>query len=260
MYSPNFRLDGKIAVITGAGRGIGKALALGMAEAGADLALMSRSRAELESVAGVARSLGRKTWTISVDLSDTKGIERAFQEVGAAAGRIDVLVNNAGMNIRTPAMDVGEEDWEKLIGLNMKGAFFSSQAAAKVMREHGGGRIITIASIAGLVACRSGVVYSMTKAAVIQMTKTLALEWGRYGIRVNAIGPWCVKTQMTEKLLEDQDLVAEILSRTIIKRMEVPEDLVGPAIFLASDASSYITGQTLFVDGGLTIYGFGTFP
>jgi NAD(P)-dependent dehydrogenase (short-subunit alcohol dehydrogenase family) len=256
VYGPSFSLVGKIAVITGGGRGIGKAIALGMAEAGADIVLLARSMQEIEAVAAVARELGRNAWAITADLSDKGSIENAFQQILASAGKIDILVNNAGMNVRTPALDVDERDWEKLIGLNVKGSFYSCQIAARYMKEHGGGKIINIASIAGSVASRAGVVYSMTKAAVIQMTKTLALEWGKYGIYVNAIGPWYVRTQMTEKVLTDEKLVAEILSRTIIKRIEVPEDLVGTAIFLASEASDYITGQTIFVDGGLTVYGF----
>ena len=256
MYAPSFRLDGKRAVITGAGRGIGRAIALGLAEAGADLVLIARGAEDLEGTAGIARSMGREAMAISADLSGKGGVEAAFEQIRDNHMKIDILINNAGMNIRTPALDVGEADMEKLLSLNFKGAFYVAQAAARMMKESGGGRIINIASIAGQMACRSGVIYSMTKAAVIQMTKTLALEWGKFGINVNAIGPWYVKTSLTEKLLENKDLVAEIMSRTILKRLEQPEDLVGAAIFLASEASSYITGQTMFVDGGLTVYGF----
>ena len=138
----------------------------------------------------------------------------------------------------------------------MKGAFFAARAAAGIMKEQGAGRIINTASVAGQVATRSGVVYSMTKAAVIQMTRTLALEWGKFGINVNAIAPWYIKTPLTATVLADPRFAAEVLSRTIIKRLGEPEDLVGAVVYLASPASAYITGQTLFVDGGMTIYGF----
>ncbi len=256
MYAPSFRLDGKTAVVTGAGRGIGKAIALGLAEAGADIVLMARTRKEMDEVAGQIGGIGRRALVVQADLTNKEAIEKAFDEALGLTGRIDILVNNAGVNPRTPTFEVDQESMDKHLKLNLEGAFFCSQAAGRIMSRQGGGRIISIASVAAQVATKAGIIYSMTKAAVVQMTKTLAVEWGKYGINVNAIGPWYIRTSMTEEKLKDKALVEQILSRTVIQRISDPEDLVGTAIFLSSDASSYITGQTIFVDGGLTIYGF----
>lgn len=255
MYSPSFRLDGKTAVVTGAGRGLGRALALGLAEAGADLVLMARSGQELGEVAGLATGLGRRALAVEADLTDRRSIERAFKEALTLTGRVDILLNNAGVNPRTPTLEVDEDAIQKHLKLNLEGAFFSCQAAGEIMIAQGGGRIINIASVAAHVATKAGIIYSMTKAAVVQMTKTLAVEWGQHGINVNAIGPWYIRTSMTEEKLKDEALVQKILSRTVIQRIADPIDIVGAAVFLASEASSYVTGQTLFVDGGFTIYG-----
>ncbi len=255
MFVPSFRLDGKTAVITGAGRGIGRALALGLAESGADVILVARSKAELDEVAKIARAMGRKALTIEADLTDKANVGKAFDEALSLTGRLDILLNNAGVNPRTPTMEVDEEAMEKHVRLNFEGAFFCCQAAGKIMMGQGGGRIINISSVAAQVATKAGIIYSMTKAAVVQMTKTLACEWGQYGINVNSIGPWYIRTSMTEEKLKDEALVQKILSRTVIQRIADPIDLVGAAVFLSSDASSYVTGQTLFVDGGFTIYG-----
>lgn len=256
MYIPSFELSGKTAIITGAGRGIGRALAIGLAEAGADVAILSRTEEDLNEVAGIIRSLGRKAFPIVTDVTSRKQINEAFEIVLTKTNKIDILVNNAGMNIRSKALDVTDEEWETILNTNLKSAFMMSQVAGRHMKEHGGGRIITISSVAGHVALRTGVVYGATKAALIQMTKTLALEWGQYGINVNAIGPWYFRTPLTEKLLNDPEYLQDILSVTPLKRVGELKDLVGPTIFLASEAANYITGQTLFVDGGMTIHGF----
>lgn len=257
MYLPSFRLDGKTAVITGAGRGIGRALAIAFAEAGADVAILSRTASDLEETAGNIHNQGKRALIIPCDVTKREDVQRAVQMVKDEWGSIDILVNNAGMNIRSKALDVTEEEWETIMNTNLKSAFMMAQEAGKIMKEQGtGGRIISIASVAGHVALRTGVVYAATKAAIIQMTKVLALEWGQYNINVNAIGPWYFKTPLTEKLLADPEYVKDILDVTPLKRIgELPE-LAGPAVFLASDAGSYVHGQTLFVDGGMTIQGF----
>jgi NAD(P)-dependent dehydrogenase (short-subunit alcohol dehydrogenase family) len=252
---PSFRLDDKLAVVTGAGRGIGKAIAVGYAEAGADVVLLSRTESDLEETAEEIRSQGRKAFVYPTDVTDANRVNDLVKEIIQAHGRVDILVNNAGMNIRTPAFEVTEEEWQSIMDTNLRSAFRLSQKFGQHMKD-GGGRIINIASVAGTTALRTGIVYAATKAAMIQMTKNLALEWGEHGIQVNSIGPWYFRTPLTEKLLSDEKYLNDILSRTPLKRVgELPE-LVGPAVFLASDASSYVTGQTLFVDGGMTIYGF----
>lgn len=257
MFLPSFQLDGKTAVVTGAGRGIGRALAIGLAEAGADVALLSRTEEDLKGTALAIEGLGRQALVLPTDVTDREQVHMAITNVKSKWGKIDILVNNAGMNIRSRALEVTDDEWQTIMDTNLKSAFMMSQEAGKVMKEQeSGGKIINIASVAGQVALRTGVVYASTKAALMQMTKVLAMEWGQYGINVNAIGPWYFKTPLTEKLLSDEAYVNDILSVTPLKRIgELPE-LVGPAVFLSSDAGNYVTGQTLFVDGGMTIHGF----
>ncbi|WP_419881156.1 SDR family NAD(P)-dependent oxidoreductase [Peribacillus sp. B-H-3] len=257
MHVPSFRLDGKTAVITGAGRGIGKALAAGFAKAGADVAILSRTEEDLLDTAELIRQAGRKAIPVVTDVTDRGQVQHAFEKILESVPKIDILVNNAGMNIRSKAFDVTDDEWQTIMDTNLKSAFMMSQEAGKIMKQQEtGGSILSIASVGGLVALRTGVVYAATKAALIQMTKVLAMEWGSDNIRVNSIGPWYFKTPLTEKLLNDKQYVEEILAVTPLKRIgELPE-LIGPAVFFSSDAASYITGQTLFVDGGMTIHGF----
>ncbi|KRF13289.1 SDR family NAD(P)-dependent oxidoreductase [Paenibacillus sp. Soil787] len=256
MFLPSFQLQNKIALVTGAGRGIGRALAIGLAEAGADVALFARTASDIEEVAHEIRALGRKAYPITVDVTNREQIEEAVQQLIEQTGRLDILVNNAGMNIRSQALAVTDEEWDTIMQTNLKSAFLCSQIVGRHMQQKEYGRIINIASVAGQVALRTGVVYAATKAAMIQMTKVLALEWGKYGINVNSIGPWYFKTPLTEKILANPDYLAEIIARTPLGRVGELEELVGPAVFFASDAANYVTGQTLFVDGGMTIYGF----
>jgi NAD(P)-dependent dehydrogenase (short-subunit alcohol dehydrogenase family) len=256
MYLPSFSLKGKTAVVTGAGRGIGRAIAIGFAEAGADVAIVSRTQSDLEEVAGQIKSLGKKAYLFEADVTNKEHIAAIFTKLDSENVKVDLLVNNAGMNIRSKAMDVTDEEWDTIMNTNLRSAFWFSQQAGKRMKETGGGRIIMISSVAGHIALRTGVVYASTKAAIIQMTKNLALEWGQYGVNVNSIGPWYFNTPLTEKLLADKEYLNEILAVTPQKRVGELPDLVGPAVFLASEAGSYVNGQTLFVDGGMTIQGF----
>lgn len=256
MYLPSFQLHNRTALVTGAGRGIGRALAIGLAEAGADVALIARTAEDIEQVAAEIHALGRKAYPYVTDVTSREQIEQSVQRLVDETGRIDILVNNAGMNIRSQALSVTDDEWDRIMQTNLKSAFLCSQIIGSRMKEQGNGRIINIASVAGQVALRTGVVYAATKAAMIQMTKVLALEWGKYGINVNSIGPWYFKTPLTEKLLADPAYLGEIVARTPLARVGELEELVGPAVFLASDAANYVTGQTLFVDGGMTIYGF----
>jgi NAD(P)-dependent dehydrogenase (short-subunit alcohol dehydrogenase family) len=253
---PSFRLDGRTAIVTGGGRGIGQALAVGLAEAGADVAVVSRTKEDLDKTVAMIEAAGQKGLAIPADITDHGAVRDVVKQAADFFGHIDILVNNAGMNIRSKALDVTDEEWHTIMETNLHSAFMMAQETAKVMKEQGKGKIINITSVGGHVALRTGVVYASTKAALIQMTKTLALEWAQYGININAVGPWYFKTPLTEKLLADEDYLNDILSRTPIKRVGELEDLAGPVVFLAGEGANYITGQTLFVDGGMTIYGF----
>ncbi|MBY0117170.1 SDR family NAD(P)-dependent oxidoreductase [Paenibacillus xylanexedens] len=257
MNVPTFHLDGQTALVTGAGRGIGKAIAIGLAQSGSDVVLVSRTMKEIEETAAyIYEQTGRKALALTADVTSREQMEETFQEAISEMGSLDILVNNAGMNIRTPALEVTDEQWETIMQTNLKSAFFASQLAGQHMKERGTGKIINISSVGGYTALRTGVVYGATKAALIHMTKVLALEWGKYGIRVNSVGPWYFRTPLTEKLLDDPQYLQEIVSRTPLQRVGELEEVVGPVVFLASDAAGYVTGQTLLVDGGMSIYGF----
>jgi len=256
MYLPSFSLKGKTALVTGAGRGIGQAIAIGYAEAGADVIIVSRTQSDLEKTAQLIESAGTKAYLFEADVTNKDQVKGIFKTLDSEQVGVDILVNNAGMNIRSKALDVSDEEWDTIMHTNLRSAFWFSQQAGQRMKQAGGGKIITISSVAGHVALRTGVVYASTKAAIIQMTKNLALEWGQYGINVNSIGPWYFKTPLTEKLLADEIYLQDILAVTPQKRVGELPDLVGPAVFLASEAADYVNGQTLFVDGGMTIQGF----
>lgn len=256
MYLPSFSLNDKLAAVTGAGRGIGRALSIGLAEAGADVVLLSRTRNDLEDTASEIEKLGRRAYIIPTDVTSREEIRKAISYIEDQNRSIDILINNAGMNIRSTALEVTDQEWQTIMDTNLKSAFMMSQEAGKHMMEKNQGKIINIASVAGHVALRTGVVYASTKAAMIQMTKVLAMEWGKYNINVNSIGPWYFKTPLTAELLQNEEYVNDILAVTPLKRIGELEELVGPAVFLSSDASNYVTGQTIFVDGGMTIQGF----
>lgn len=251
-----FDLTGKTAIVTGAGRGIGKALALGLAQAGAHVAVVARTEADLQEIVQEIEKNGGKAHPIAANLTEAGVAESVVEQTVEALGGLHILVNNAGMNLRKKADEVTEEDWDRVVDLNLKASFFMSQAAGKIMCEQKYGRIVNIASVAGLVAMRTGVAYGSSKAGLIQMTRVLALEWSKFGVNINAIAPWYFRTPLTEALLNDEAYLQEILQRTPSGRIGDVEDLVGPAIFLSSDAAAYITGQTIAVDGGMSIYGF----
>ncbi len=249
----NFFLKGKVALVTGGSRGIGKAVALGLAKAGADVALTSRKLPDLEAVAGEIKALGRKALAVAAHVGRLEEIAGLVAKVKDEFGRIDILVNNAATNPTIDsALDIQERAWDAIMNLNLKGLFFLSQAIAKLMKEQGGGTIINISSVAGITPDILPV-YSISKAGVIMATKVMAKEWAKYNIRVNAIAPGLVKTRFSEALWSNPEILQGALAGTPLGRIAEPDDMVGAVIFLASDASTYVTGQVLAVDGGATI-------
>lgn len=248
----SFSLDGKTAIVTGAGKGIGKAIAIAMAQAGANVVLVARTEADLIAV---QQEIGNdRTIYAQADITVREEIQSVVEVAVDKFGSIDVLVNNAGMNIRSSLIDATDSEWHKIMDTNAHSVFMFSQEVAKTMAN--GGSIVNISSVGGDRALKTGAIYAASKAAIIQMTKVMALEWGQRNIRVNAVGPWYFKTPLTEKLLSDEEYLKSILAVTPMKRVgELPE-VATPVVFLASDAASYITGQTLFVDGGMSIHGF----
>lgn len=253
-FSPEeFSLKGKVALVTGGSRGIGKAIAVGLAKAGADVALASRKLPDLEEVAKEIKGAGRKSLAVATHVGRLEEINNLVSKVKEEFGRIDILVNNAGTNpTMDQAMEIEERAWDSIMNLNLKGLFFLSQAVAKLMKEQGGGKIINVASIEGITP---GIlpVYAISKAGVIMATKVMAQQWAKYNIRVNAIAPGLTRTRFAEALWSNPDILNVAMMKTPMGRIAEPEEMVGAVIFLASDASGYVTGQVLAVDGGATI-------
>jgi NAD(P)-dependent dehydrogenase (short-subunit alcohol dehydrogenase family) len=251
MTQPDFSLNGKVALITGGSRGIGKATALGFAGAGADIAIASRTLSDLELVATEIRSLGRKALPVTAHIGRLEQIHNLVQTVHKEFGRIDILVNDAGTSPAISGMlDIEERLWDSIMNLNLKGLVFLSQAVARIMKEHGG-TIINVASVDGYMHEPNIGVYSISKAAVVQATKIMAEEWAKYNIRVNAIAPGHIHTRLGDSIFEAMPEYKKVfLDRVPMKRIGDPDEIVGAMIYLASDASSYVTGTTVVVDGG----------
>ncbi|HDQ02976.1 MAG TPA: glucose 1-dehydrogenase [Deltaproteobacteria bacterium] len=246
-------LKGKVALITGGSRGIGRATALGMAEAGADIAIASRKLPDLENVAEEIKGLGKKCLPVATHVGKLDEINNLVKKVVDEFGRIDILVNNAATNpTMAAAIDIDDRAWDSIMNLNLKGLFFLSQAVAKLMKEKGGGKIVNVASIAGITPDILPV-YSISKAGVIMATKVMAQQWAPYNIRVNTLAPGLTKTKFSEPLWSNPNILNMAMSRTPLGRPAEPDEMVGAIIFLASDVSSYITGQVIAVDGGVTI-------
>jgi NAD(P)-dependent dehydrogenase (short-subunit alcohol dehydrogenase family) len=251
---PDFGLDGKSALVTGAARGLGRAISLALANAGADVALGLRRAEDAEDLAAEIAAMGRRSIRVQMDVLDGAQITAAVNSVVESFGGIDILVNNAGLGPpETPVEDATELDFDLTFDLNVKGLFLTSQAVGRVMIAQGSGKIVNLSSQAGFIALPGEAIYCASKAAVSHLTKCLAVEWGRYGINVNAVAPTFIKTPGTAPALSDPDFAKDVLERIAgLHRVGEPVDVAGAVVYLASPAASLVTGTTLMVDGGWT--------
>lgn len=249
-----FKLDGKIAIVTGGAGGIGEALALGLGVHGATVVVSSRNQEAIDKVAKkITAESGNASIAIASDVTDEKSVQNLFDQVVKKYGRVDILVNAMGMNIKHAACDYPMADWEKLFNVNVKGTMIACKAAGKVMGEQKSGAIVNLSSVRGIRGYTGGNSgYCATKGAVELITKALALEWASLGVRVNALGPALVITPGTKHIAENPELAAKYAKAVPMGRIGMPEDMVGAVVFLVSEAASFVTGQTIFVDGGLT--------
>jgi NAD(P)-dependent dehydrogenase (short-subunit alcohol dehydrogenase family) len=250
---PRFDLTGDVALVTAAARGLGRAISLALAHAGADIALGLRDVKAGTELANEIKALGRRVLPLQMDMTQMDQISRAVDETATNFGRLDILVNNAGLSPENLAENVREEDFDLTLKVNLKGTFFASQAAGRVMIRRNRGCIINMSSQAGFVALPTESVYCMTKAAIAHLTKCLAIEWGKYNIRVNAVAPTFIRTPGTEPVLADPAFRDNVIERiAALHQIGEPMEVAGAVVFLASPASSLITGHTLLIDGGWT--------
>lgn len=249
-----FNIEGKVAIVTGASKGIGKSIALLLANNGANIALISRDKEELQKVADEIEGIGQKVLIVPIDLTKTSEISKKVQEIHNYFGQIDILINNAGTNIPKDAEDVTESEWNKVMDINVKSVFFLSQAVGKYMKESSKGKIINVSSQMAFVGYYKRAAYSSSKGAITQLTKALSIEWAEHNINVNAVAPTFIETPMTKKMLNEKEFKDDVLGRIPLKRLAKEEDLFGAFIYLSSNASDMVTGQTIIVDGGWTVW------
>ncbi|MEX2399889.1 MAG: glucose 1-dehydrogenase [Rhodothermales bacterium] len=251
-----FDLTGRTAVITGASRGLGQYFGRALAKAGADLVITSRTRTSLDDFAGEIEDLGRKALPVEMDVRDEASIHRLAYSAIEEYGTVDIVINNAGLNIRKPSLDVTWDEWDTMLETNLKGQFFVAQAFAPHMIERGYGRIINVGSCTSVFGMEGIVPYTASRGGVLQMTRALAAEWGKHGVTVNCLAPGWFETAQNEVLYGDEEWVGKLNERIPLGRPGHPHDLDGAVVFLASDASEYVTGQILLVDGGFTTGSF----
>ena len=252
MEQPDFSLDGQVALVTGASRGIGRDLAVALARAGATVAAAARDTEALEELCSGLASEGLRAMPVALDVRDLGAIERAVAEIADELGSLDILVNNAGLGWNQPATEVTEAEWDDMMTVNLKGLFFCCQVAGKVMLEQGSGRIVNMSSQAGVVAIENHAVYSASKGGVNLLTKVLALEWSGRGVTVNAVAPTFVETPGTAERLSQPEFRASVLERIPAGRVGTTTDVAGAVVYLASPAAAMVTGHVLLVDGGWT--------
>ena len=255
MSYSSLELNGKVGVVIGGTSGIGRAIARGMAEAGADVVPTSRRMEQVEATAKEIEERGRRSLRITSDVSDRSSLQRVLDESVKAFGKVDILVNSAGRTKRAPTLDFSEEDWNDILETNLTGTLRACQVFGRHMLSREYGSIINIASLSTFVALYEVAAYSASKAAVASLTKSLAIEWSPHGVRVNAIAPGVFRTALNTKLLDETERGREFLARTPMRRFGNVEELAGAAIFLASDAASFVNGEVLVVDGGLLASG-----
>ncbi len=249
-----FDLRGRTALVTGASKGLGRAMAVGLARAGADVALCARDQADLQASRAAVEALGVRAEVFRMDVLRRASVQEAVEAVARTFGRIDILVNNAGVNVRKTTLDLSEEEWDLVLDTNLKGYFLVAQAVAPHMIRQGRGKVINMASIFGTVGMNNQLAYASSKGGIVMMTKVMAIEWAKKGINVNAIGPTYFETPLVAALRNDPERFAFINERTPMGRWGQPEELEGTLVYLASRASDFVTGQTLYVDGGWTIW------
>lgn len=250
MGNVTFNFAGKVAIVTGGGRGIGRAVALGLAESGAQVVVTARTQTEIEQVAKEIEAKGGKAMAIVTDLTVTAQIEELVQETIKVFGRIDILVNNAARSFLRSLMDLREDGWDKVFNTNVKAVWLLSRLVAKHMMEQKGGRIINITTVGAEKAELGMAAYGSSKAALKMLTRCMAREWAPFGILVNAVGPTLTRTEFSRPLWSNPELAKHVAAAIPLGRIAEPEDIVGAVLFLASDAASFITGQTIYVDGG----------
>jgi gluconate 5-dehydrogenase len=247
-----FDLTGQVALVTGTSRGLGQYFARALARAGADLILTSRRRETLSGFAAEIHALGRRTVSLELDVRNPASIQSMAEEAEAAFGAVHILVNNAGCNVRKPALDVTWDDWNLILDTNLRGSFFVAQAVARGMIQRSYGRIINIGSVTSVFGYAGLAPYGASRGGIRQLTMSLADDWGPHGVTVNCLAPGWFKTAQNQVMYEDKAWVGSLVERIPIRRPGAPDDLDGAIVFLASEASRYITGQTLLIDGGIS--------
>lgn len=245
-------LKGKKVLVTGGSKGIGKDIALAFAKQEADVVIIGRNEADLVSTTNELKRIHPHSFYLKVDIQDIQSVHEMVDNAISTLGNIDILINNAGINIAKPALEVTEKDWNQVIDTNLKGTFFCAQRVGKHMIEQGGGKIINMASQMAFVGYIKRSVYCSSKGGAVQLTKALAVEWAPYNVRVNAVAPTFIETDFTREMFEDQEFYQDVVSRIPLGKLAQPSDVTGAVLFLASDLAQFITGETIKVDGGWT--------